>query len=168
MLSSSLSANTHLMVRNARGRYRPATTHQIFEAARQAIDQRAKCGQRFPSLEATEEYLHMKLAGLECEVFAVLFLDTQHRLLAYKEMFRGSIDSMSVYPREVVKEALRFNAAAVIVAHNHPGGSKLSSEADRKLTRVLKRALGLVDVRLLDHVLVADDAILSFLREGWL
>src|SRR6218665_1146221 len=114
------SFDASLMVRDAQGRYLLATSDQILEAARQAIEQKMQRGASFSSPAAVKEYLRAKLAGFEHEVFAVLFLDTQHRLIEYAEMFRGTIDSASVYPRELVKEALRLNAAAVIVSHNHP------------------------------------------------
>ena len=117
------SFDASLMVRDAQGRYLLATADQILEAARQAIEQKMQRGASFSSPAAVKEYLRAKLAGFEHEVFAVLFLDTQHRLIEYAEMFRGTIDSASVYPRELVKEALRLNAAAVILSHNHPSGS---------------------------------------------
>ncbi|MDE2623732.1 MAG: DNA repair protein RadC, partial [Betaproteobacteria bacterium] len=124
------SFDVSLMVRDAQGRYLLATTDQILEAARQAIEHKMQRGEAFSSPAAVKEYLCAKLAGFEREVFAVLFLDTQHRLIEYVEMFRGTIDSASVHPREVVKEALRLNAAAVIVSHNHPSGSPEPSAAD--------------------------------------
>ena len=111
------SFDASLMVRDAQGRYLLATTDQILEAARQAIEHKMQRGASFTSPAAVKEYLCAKLAGYEHEVFAVLFLDSQHRLIEYTEMFRGTIDSASVYPRELVKEALRLNAAAVIVTH---------------------------------------------------
>ena len=96
----------------------------------------------------------------------MLFLDTRHRLIEYREMFHGTIDSASVYPREVVKEALRLNAAAVILSHNHPSGNPEPSQADKLLTQRLKDALGLVEVRTLDHVIVAGQAATSFAERG--
>ena len=96
----------------------------------------------------------------------MLFLDTRHRLIEYRELFHGTIDSASVHPREVVKEALRLNAAAVIVSHNHPSGNPEPSSADRTLTQRLREALGLVDVRVLDHVIVAGAATASFSERG--
>lgn len=111
------SFDASLMVRDAQGRYLLATADQILEAARQAIEHKMQRGASFSSPAAVKEYLRTKLAGFEHEVFAVLFLDTQHRLIDYAEMFRGTIDGASVYPRELVKEALRLNAAAVILSH---------------------------------------------------
>ncbi|EPP1150383.1 JAB domain-containing protein [Yersinia enterocolitica] len=122
---------------------------------------------RFSSTALVKEYLRNKLAGFEHEVFAVLFLDTRHRLIEYREMFHGTIDSASVYPREVVKEALRLNAAAVILLHNHPSGNLEPSQAGKMLTQRLKEALGLVEVRMLDQVIVAGAGSVSF-SEQWL
>ncbi|HGP3147634.1 TPA: JAB domain-containing protein, partial [Pseudomonas aeruginosa] len=102
------------------------------------------------------------------EVFAALFLDSQHRLLEYVELFRGTIDAAAVYPREVVKEALRVNAAAVIFSHNHPSGNPEPSQADKVLTQRLKEALALVDVRTLDHIIVGGEATASFAEQGLL
>ncbi|HCF5040561.1 TPA: DNA repair protein RadC [Pseudomonas aeruginosa] len=160
------SFDSSLMVRDAQGLYLLATAEQILEAARQAIERKMQRGASFTSPMAVKEYLRAKLAGFEHEVFAVLFLDTQHRLIEYAEMFRGTIDSASVYPRELVKEALRHNAAAVIVSHNHPSGNPEPSQADKVLTQRLKEALGLVDVRMLDHVIVAGSSTASFAERG--
>ena len=166
MSQLSLSLDTPLMVRDGRGRDRPADADQILEAARQVIEQKMQRGEAFTSPEAVKDYLRAKLAGFEHEVFAVLFMDTQHRLIEYAEMFRGTIDGASVYPRELAKEALRLNAAAVIVSHNHPSGSPEPSGADRTLTQRLKEALGLVDVRVLDHIIVAGTDATSFAERG--
>ena len=155
-----------LLVRDAQGRYLPASVDQILEAARQAIEQKMQRGAEFTSPVLVKEYLRTKLVGFEHEVFAVLFLDTRHRLIEYAEMFRGTIDSASVYPRDVVKEALRLNAAAVIVSHNHPSGNPEPSGADRALTQQLTQALALVDVRVLDHVIVAGHTTTSFAERG--
>ncbi|CAB3731670.1 hypothetical protein LMG1866_04692 [Achromobacter ruhlandii] len=160
------SFDSSLMVRDAQGRYLLATAEQILEAARQAIERKMQRGTSFTSPAAVKEYLRAKLAGFEHEVFAVLFMDTQHRLIEYAEMFRGTIDGASVYPRELVKEALRLNAAVVIVSHNHPSGNPEPSGADRALTQRLKEALGLVDVRVLDHVIVAGTDTTSFAERG--
>ncbi|MCD9354702.1 MULTISPECIES: JAB domain-containing protein [Gammaproteobacteria] len=160
------SFDSSLMVRDAQGRYLLATAEQILEAARQAIERKMQRGTSFTSPAAVKEYLHAKLAGFEHEVFAVLFMDTQHRLIEYAEMFRGTIDGASVYPRELVKEALRLNAAAVIVSHNHPSGNPEPSSADRTLTQRLKEALELVEVRVLDHIIVAGTTTTSFAEHG--
>ena len=160
------SFDASLMVRDAQGRYLLATTDQILEAARQAIEHKMQRGASFSSPVAVKEYLRAKLAGFEHEVFAVLFLDTHHCLIEYAEMFRGTIDSASVYPREVVKQALRLNAAAVIISHNHPSGNPEPSRADEVLTQRLKETLALVDVRTLDHIIVAGGSTISFAERG--
>ncbi|WP_299314974.1 DNA repair protein RadC [uncultured Halomonas sp.] len=120
------------------------------------------------SPDLVRKFLHLKLCTREHEVFAVLFLDNRHRLIAYEEMFRGTIDGASVYPREVVKAALQLNAAAVIIAHNHPSGVTDPSRADEAMTRRLREALALVDVRVLDHLIVGHEAdqTLSFAERG--
>jgi len=165
-LSDTSPSDASLMVRDQQGRYQVATADQILEAARQAIEQKMQRGASFPTPAAVKAYLRAKLACLEHEVFAVLFLDTQHCLIEYAEMFRGTINSASVYPRELVKEVLRLNAAAVIISHNHPSGNPEQSRADEILTRRLKEALALVDVRMLDHIIVAGNSTLSFAERG--
>ena len=118
------------------------------------------------SPQAVKDYLKLLLGGRQQEVFVVLFLDTQHRLIASEEMFHGTLTQTSVYPREVVKRALMHNAAAVLLAHNHPSGMIEPSQADRLLTDALKQALALVDVRVLDHFIVGDESALSFAEKG--
>ncbi|ENG0045684.1 DNA repair protein RadC [Pseudomonas aeruginosa] len=162
------SFDSSLLVRDAQGRYLPASVDQILDAARQAIDQKVQRGMSFTSPTIVKEYLRTKLVGFEHEVFAVLFLDSQHCLIEYIEMFRGTIDSASVYPREVVKEALRLNAAAVIFSHNHPSGNPEPSQADRQITQRLRDALALVDVRTLDHIVVGGESTESFAERGLL
>ena len=162
------SFDTSLMVRDAQGRYLLATADQILEAARQAIEHKMQRGASFTSPAAVKEYLCAKLAGFEHEVFAVLFLDAQHHLLRFDEMFRGTLTQTSVYPREVVRRALALNAGAVILAHNHPSGVAEPSRADEFLTQTLKSALALVDVRVLDHFVVGKGQIVSFAERGLL
>ncbi len=168
MSQSPSSLDALLMVRDGQGDYRPATPDQILGAARQVVDQKMPCGAEFSSPAAVKEYLRAKLAGFEHEVFAVLLLDAQHRLIAYVEMFRGTIDCAAVYPREMVKEVLRHNAAAVLLAHNHPSGSPEPSVCDKALTQRLKDALALVGVRVLDHIIVAGTRTMSFVDLGLL
>jgi len=122
MSQLSLSLDSSLLVRDAQGRYLSASADQILAAARQVIDEKNPRETLFTSPALVKDYLRTKLGGFEHEVFAALLLDSQHRLIEYVELFRGTIDSASVYPRELVKEALRLNAAAVIVSHNHPSG----------------------------------------------
>ncbi|AVS74953.1 DNA repair protein RadC [Paracidovorax cattleyae] len=147
---------------------RSATADQILAAAREVIGQKMPRGTVFTSPAMVKDYLRTKLAGFEHEVFAVLFLDSQHGLIEYVEMFRGTIDATAVYPREVVKAALRLNAAAVIFSHNHPSGNPEPSRADELLTQRLKEALTLVGVRTLDHVVVGGEATASFAERGLL
>ena len=116
----------------------------------------------------THAYLQARLADYPNEVFACLFLDNRHRLIGYEELFRGTIDSASVHPREVVRRALHHNAAALILAHNHPSGIAEPSEADRRITHRLKDALALVDVRVLDHLVVAAGSFVSMAEQGLL
>lgn len=107
-------------------------------------------------------YLRLALEGKESECFSIIFLDTQHRVIEYREMFNGTIDGAAVYPREVVKAALELNSAAILLSHNHPSGHPEPSEADRVITNRLKSALELIDVRVLDHFIVAGGEIRSF------
>ncbi|NEX16360.1 MAG: hypothetical protein C1943_06970 [Halochromatium sp.] len=118
------------------------------------------------SPDATRDYLKLRLRGLSHEVFACLFLDNRHRVIEYQELFRGTIDGASVHPREVVKEAIRWNAAAVIFAHNHPSGVAEPSQADLRITKRLKDALELIDVRVLDHIIVGEQDGTSFAERG--
>lgn len=168
MSTSFFAFTSSLLVQDDAGHYVPATADQILKAARKIADMKIRRGAPFSAPDVVKEYLGAKLAGLEHEVFAVLFLDNQHRLIEYVEMFRGTIDGASVYPREVVKEALRHNAAAVIFAHNHPSGHPRPSDADKALTVRLKQALELVDVRTLDHFIVAGLERVSFAELGLL
>ncbi len=120
------------------------------------------------SPEATRQYLKARLRAYPHEVFACLFLDNRHRVIEYRELFRGTIDGASVHPREVVREAMRWNAAAVIFAHNHPSGVAEPSQADLRITQRLREALDLVDVRVLDHFVVGEGGGTSFAERGLL
>lgn len=124
-------------------------------------------GEAMTDPAAAGRYFSQRLRGFAHEVFAVLFLDTRHRALAFEELFRGTIDGAEVHPREIVRRALAHNAAAVIVGHNHPSGSREPSSADRAVTAQIKQALALVDVRLLDHFVVGDGAAVSMAARGW-
>ena len=115
---------------------------------------------------ATQRYLSARLRDYPNEVFACLFLDSRHRVISYEELFRGTIDGASVHPREVLRRALQHNAAAVILAHNHPSGIAEPSDADRRITARLKDALALVDIRVLDHIVVGDQTATSFAECG--
>jgi DNA repair protein RadC len=162
-----------LLVHSVTG-YRPATPAEILDAARSVLRRRVRRGSALSSPAAVREFLTVQLGNLDHEVFAVMLLDARHRLIEFVELFRGTIDGASVYPREVVKLALAKNAAAVLIAHNHPSGVSEPSHADELITRRLKEALALVDIRLLDHIIVAcSDAIaggdsVSFAERGLL
>lgn len=125
-------------------------------------------GISFLSATETRDWLRLKMAGLEREEFIVLFLNNQHQLLACETLFTGTINHTEVYPREIVKAALRYNAAAVILAHNHPSGTAEPSRADRLITSNLQNTLLLVDVRILDHFIIGHREIVSFAERGWL
>ena len=125
-----------------------------------------KPGEAMTSPQSVKDYLTIKLAELEHEVFFTLWLDGQHRVIQFGSMFRGTMNQTSVYPREVVKEALRLNAGAVIFAHNHPSGMPEPSRADETLTKTLQEALALVDVKVLDHIIVGGTDTVSFAERG--
>lgn len=140
---------------------------EVVAKALEIIERRLrKPGAVVDSSQVVKDYLTIKLAELEHEVFAALFLDGQHRVIQYTEMFRGTLTQTSVYPREVVKEALRINAGAVIFAHNHPSGMAEPSRADEALTKTLKDALALVEVKVLDHIIVGGTTTVSFAEKG--
>ena len=140
----------------------------VLELARRALAQQLQAREVFGSPDAVKQYLQLHLAARPHEVFAVLFLDAQNRLLAMEELFRGTLTQTSVYPREVVQRALQHQAAAVVLAHNHPSGTVQPSRSDEALTQTLKAALALVDVRVLDHVIVAPGDALSMAEKGLL
>jgi DNA repair protein RadC len=165
--TSSVVADA-LLVRDVDGQYRPALAEEVLSQARRVLSQRVRRGATMSSPQAVKDHLRLEIGVLEHEVFCVLFLDAQHRIIALKQMFRGTVTQTSVYPREVVKEALALNAAAVILAHNHPSGAAEPSRADEFLTQTLKTALALVDVRVLDHLVVAGADVRSFAELGLL
>jgi DNA repair protein RadC len=138
----------------------------VFELARRALSQRLKEREAFQTPDAVKQYLQLQLAHKNHEVFAVLFLDNQNRMLAMEELFRGTLSQTSVYPREVVMRALHHQAAAVVLSHNHPSGSVQPSRADEHLTQTLKASLALVDVRVLDHIIVGQGQALSMAEQG--
>lgn len=138
----------------------------VLELARRAMAQQLTERTVFADPGAIKHYLQLHLAARAHEVFAVLFLDSQNKLLAMEELFRGTLTQTSVYPREVVLRALHHNAAAVVLAHNHPSGAVQPSRADEALTHTLKAALALVDVRVLDHIIVAPGQALSMAEQG--
>lgn len=138
----------------------------VLELARRAVAEQLKEREVFGSPDAVKNFLQLHLARKPHEVFAALFLDAQNRLIALEELFRGTLTQTSVYPREVVLKALHHHAAAVVLAHNHPSGTVQPSRADEALTHTLKAALALVDVRVLDHIIVAPGQALSMAEKG--
>lgn len=166
-MSSSCQNERTLYVREAT-EFRPATPTEIVDAARHAVARRFRRGCALTSPRVARDYLLTQLAEREHETFCLILLDNRHRLLAFVELFRGTIDGASVHPREVVKEVLRQNAAAVILAHNHPSGVPEPSQADEVITTRLRDALALVDVRVVDHLVVAGDGVVSLAERGLL
>jgi DNA repair protein RadC len=150
------------------GRAKFVQLQAVLEMSRRALREEMRSGDALNSPAAVRNYLQLLLRGREQEVFMVIFLDAQHRVTASEELFHGTLTQTSVYPREVVKRALALNAAAVIFAHNHPSGVTEPSPSDRVLTDALKQALQLVDVRVLDHFVVAGAGCFSFAENGML
>lgn len=146
--------------------FRIATPDEILDVARRIMAARVNAGPLMTSPQTVKDYVRITYGGLPHEVFAVLFLDSQNRLIAVDEMFRGSLNQTSVYPREVVKAALAHNANAVLFIHNHPSDSPEPSRADELLTQTLKSALALVDVRVLDHLIATRTEVTSFAERG--
>jgi DNA repair protein RadC len=138
----------------------------VLELARRALASQLQEKTMFSNPQAIRDYLQLQLGSREHEIFAVLFLDTQHRLIVLEEMFRGTLTQTSVYPREVVVRALALNAANVVLAHNHPSGTAQASRADEAITHTLKAALALVDVRVLDHFIVTSHEAVSMAELG--
>ena len=136
--------------------------------ARRALQEKLAGGVALGSPQAVRDYLRLRLQSLEHEVFVGVFLDAQNRLIAIEELFRGTLTQTSVYPREIVKRALKHNAASLIFAHNHPSGIAEPSRADEMLTQTLKQALALVDVKVLDHFVIGSGSALSFAERGLL
>ncbi|MBM4180303.1 MAG: DNA repair protein RadC [Betaproteobacteria bacterium] len=145
-----------------------AQLQAVLEMSRRALSEQMRVGDALNSPGAVRDWLRLKLSGLPHEVFLAVFLDAQNRVIEAEELFRGTLTQTSVYPREIVKRALAQNAAGVILAHNHPSGVAEPSQADRWLTDQLKTALGLVDVKVLDHFIVAGGTGCSFAERGWL
>ncbi|WP_407365465.1 DNA repair protein RadC [Enterobacter ludwigii] len=146
----------------------PADQQTVREALTVLERRLREPGASFTSSHAARDWLRLQLATLEREAFTVLWLDNQHRLIAHATLFLGTINSITVHPREVVKSGLKNNAAAVVLAHNHPSGLAEPSKADRLMTDRLKQALELVDIRLLDHLVVGGMDIVSFAERCWL
>jgi len=168
-LRSLLQANnSDLLACRGIGHVRLGVLRALPELARRYFEESLPCGESIRSPSDTELFLKARMQHLDHELFCCLYLDNRHRVLRFDELFRGTIDGTSVYPREVVKEALGVNAAAIILAHNHPSGVAEPSQADERITKRLKSALELVDIRLLDHFIVGDGAATSLASRGLL
>jgi len=166
-LRALLDAETKsITAENGIGAVRAGAIRALPEIARRYFAASLPVGELIRSPTDTETFLQAKMRHLGHELFCCLYLDNRHRVLRFDEMFRGTIDGTSVYPREVVKEALKINAAAVILAHNHPSGVAEPSQADERITQRLKSALELVDIRLLDHLIIGDGRATSLAARG--
>jgi DNA repair protein RadC len=167
---AGLLATDHAALRKVKGlgNAKLAQIAAVLELSRRSLGQELRSRSALTSPQSVRDYLRLALGSREHEVFIVIFLDAQHRVLSSEELFRGTLTQTSVYPREIVKAALKANAAAVIFAHNHPSGVAEPSQADELLTRQLKEALCMVDVKVLDHFIVAGRATLSFAERGLL
>ncbi len=163
--------NTNYTLSDETGLYNfsaPTPPQEIVNLAISILDKDMRHSDVMSSPDITKDYLKLRLKEYEHEVFACLFLDNRHRVLAFDEMFRGTINGTAVYPREIVKAALRHNAAAVVLAHNHPSGIADPSSADEVITARIKDALELMDVRTLDHIVIAGNDSVSFSERGLL
>jgi DNA repair protein RadC len=182
-MSNSTRAYLHLAIRSDRGhiaepvpRYssglerggETVSDDEVIAAALRILARRVTTTSVLSNPRAVRDYLAMRFAGLEHEVFVCLYLNARNRILSCEELFRGTLDGASVHPREVVKRALANNAAAIVLAHNHPSGVAEPSQADELITRRLKEALALVDIRVLDHLIVGGDKVESFAERGLL
>jgi len=163
-----LAAGSALLEVKGLGAAKSAQLSAAVELARRSLRDELKSGAVLTSPGAVRDYLRLALGGRQHEVFVCIWVDAQHRVLKMEEMFRGTLTQTSVYPREIVKAALGCNAAAVIFAHNHPSGVAQTSQADELLTRNLKEALALVEVKVLDHFIIAGRHALSFAERGLL
>jgi DNA repair protein RadC len=168
-LRSVLDASaTQLCALRGIGPARAAQLLAVSELCRRALAERARESALLDSPGAVEDYLKMLIGTRPYEVFVCLYLDARHQLVLAEESARGSITRVAVYPREIVRRALTLNASGLIVAHNHPSGGVAPSASDRRLTRLLQDALTLIEVRLLDHLVVASNQVFSFARQGWI
>lgn len=157
-----------LFIRLPDGSTKPASSKEILRAAQHALAHRMRRGASISSPQRVREYLSVRFGHLDYEVFSVIFVDKRNRILDYVELFRGTLDGASVYPREVVKLALEKGAAACVLVHNHPSCDVQESGADVLITKRLTEALALIDVRVLDHLIIGGDAVASFAERGLL
>lgn len=166
-LKALLNADKHRFCQaNGLGEAKYAQLQAVMEMARRHFKEALQRGDALSSPDITRAYLSAQLGSYPYEVFACLFLDNQHRVIQLIELFRGTLDAANIYPREVAKQALQHNAAAVIFAHNHPSGHSEPSLADKQITKRLKDALALLDIRALDHIIIGDGEPYSFAEHG--
>ncbi|MDI9331677.1 MAG: DNA repair protein RadC [Alphaproteobacteria bacterium] len=156
------------VIKGLGGTAKRAELGAVLELARRAMGEQLQVREAMGQPSLVQDFVQLHLGQLSHEVFGVLFLDAQHRLIRFDEMFRGTLTQTSVYPREVVQQALQCGACAVVLAHNHPSGQVQPSRADQILTQTLREALALVDVRVLDHVIVGPGQSLSMAQKGWI
>ena len=147
---------------------RPVHSNEVLAQAEKILLEQIQRGEAFQDPNAVKRFLTVRLGTLESEVFSILFLDNRHRLIAFEELFQGTIDGCSVHIREIIKRALTLNAAAIIIAHNHPSGVPEPSQADQRLTSRIKDAMALLDIRVLDHLIVGGPEVVSFAERGLL
>lgn len=165
-LTPLLSANEKCFTQNkGLGQAKYVQLQAVVEMSRRYLQEKLQRGDAINNVADVKNYLQSRLQQYPFEVFACLFLDNKHRVIAYEELFRGTIDSASVHPREVVRRVLQHNAAAIVLAHNHPSGVAEPSQSDTAITNKLKQALGTIDVRVLDHFIIGDE-IVSFAERG--
>jgi DNA repair protein RadC len=169
-LAGLFGSDTHQLrsLKGLGGKAKRAELAAVLELSRRVAGERLQVREAMTQPQLVQEYVQLHLGQKPHEVFAVLFLDAQHRLIRFSEMFRGTLTQTSVYPREVVQQALLCGASAVVLAHNHPSGEVQPSRADHLLTQALRDALALIDVRVLDHVIVGPGQALSMAQKGWL
>lgn len=156
------------LVADTQDAYVPISDEEVIAAAFQILAAKVPQSNVFASPRPTREYLVTRIAGLEYEVFCCMYLNNRYRLIAFEELFRGTFHGANVHVREVLKQALKYNAAALVIAHNHPSGSTDESDADRRITRQLKSALELVDIKLVDHLIVGGAEVVSMAEKGLL
>ena len=167
--TSYSAVNPSLLVKADDNKYllsEPVSTKQMYQLMLSLLEKEYFRTDQLTSPDKTRQYLQVKLAKYEQEVFCCIFMNSQHQVIAFEELFYGTIDSAFVYPREIIKRCLHHNAAAVVFSHNHPSGDPLPSNADEVLTKRLKEALALVDIRVLDHIVVGGARTISFAEQG--
>lgn len=155
-----------LLVRDAAGEVRPASRKEILQVARELVTIKEQCGEDLSNSTKTKDFLRLRFTALEHEVCGLLLLDSSNRLITYLEPFRGTLTQASIYPREIIKLVIQYNAGAMMLVHNHPSANPEPRMADRQVTQTVKQALALIDVRLLDHFIVAGSKIVSMSELG--